>query len=115
MKNIYKLTLNVGLNDQKTHKQKHFTKWYYKQLFKAFEYLQITGATITEATGYFTHDDGTAVIEKSLIIDFYGQEVETIKMLVKLLLKKFNQESIVLTTEYEGGEKEADFIKEVNI
>ena len=111
MTNIHKLTLSVGLNDQKTHKQKHFTKWYYKKLYKNFEYLQINGATITEATGYFTHDDGTKIIEKSLIIDFYGIEKITVKMLVKLLLKQFNQESIILTTEYEGGLKEADFIE----
>ena len=111
MTNIYKITLSVGLNDKKTKKQKHFTKWYYKQLYKNFKYLQINGATITEATGYFTHEDGTTVIEKSLIIDFYGVEKVTVKMLVKLLLKQFNQESIILTTEYEGGCKEADFIE----
>jgi hypothetical protein len=111
MKNIYKLTVTVGLNDKDTKKQKHFKKWYYKELYKIFDYLQIDGATITEAKGFYRHKDGTKVIEKSLVIDFYGEDKNNIKSLVKLLLKKFNQECIILTTEYEGGEKDTEFME----
>jgi hypothetical protein len=59
-----------------------------------------SNATITEATGFYKHNDGTVIIEKSLkieILDFDNTfnllgTCETLKTL-------FNQESIAVQTE----------------
>ena len=91
-----KYIITVGLNDKDSKKQKHFTSYYYKQIYKALEYLAIDGATLTESKGYYVHDDGGRVKEKSINIEFMFIEESTVRMLAKLLLKKFNQESVVL-------------------
>lgn len=61
-----------------------------------FDFFKIEGATLTEAKGFYRHDNGEAVKEKSINIDLLFIEEVTVKMMCKYLLKKFNQESVVL-------------------
>lgn len=89
-------TLSIGLNDKDTHLQEVNTLDAYKVVCNLIN----RGCTITEGTGFYTHEDGTQVIEKSLIaqiIDFDGtlelKEVEQICDKIKLAL---NQESVVI-------------------
>ena len=91
-----KYIITVGLNDKDSKKQKHFTGWYYRNIYKMLDYLAVDGATMTESKGYYTHDDGGRVKEKSINIELMFIEESTVRMLAKLLLKKFNQESIIL-------------------
>lgn len=92
---IKKYNLFLGLNDKKTKTQLISTLEAYKILMN-----MLNGATITEATGFYKHNDGTVIIEKSLkieILDFDNkfnvvQNCETLKNL-------FNQESIAVQTE----------------
>lgn len=94
-----KFIITVGLNDKDTKKQKHFTKWYYKEIFKKLEYLAIDGATLTESLGYYRHDDGSTVKEKSINIELLFIEEVTAKNLAKLLKQSLNQESVVFRVE----------------
>lgn len=91
-----KYIITVGLNDKDTKKQKHFTRYYYKNIYKMLDYLAIEGATLTESKGYYRHEDGSTVKEKSINIELLFIEKVTVKHLAKLLLKKFNQESVVI-------------------
>jgi len=92
---IKKYNLFLGLNDKKTKTQLINTLEAYKILMN-----MLNGATITEATGFYKHNDGTVIIEKSLkieILDFDNtfnviKTCETLKSL-------FNQESIAVQTE----------------
>jgi len=92
---IKKYNLFLGLNDKKTKTQLISTLEAYKILMN-----MLSGATITEATGFYKHNDGTVIIEKSLkieILDFdntfnVNSACETLKSL-------FNQESIAVQTE----------------
>ena len=94
-----KIKITVGLNDKDTKKQKHFKKWYYKRIFKNLEYLAIDGATLTESLGYYKHENGQTVKEKSINIELLFIDEVTAKNLAKLLKREFNQESVVFAVE----------------
>lgn len=94
-----KIKITVGLNDKDTKKQKHFTKWYYKRIFKNLEYLAIDGATLTESLGYYRHENGETVKEKSINIELLFIEEVTVRNLAKLIKKEFNQESVIFAVE----------------
>lgn len=85
-----KCTIYLGLNDKITKKQEIETP-------AAIEILAryLKDATITEATGFYTHDDGTFVVEKTLKIekiDFPGEfDMERAAADLKQM---FNQESV---------------------
>ena len=100
---MQKFNIIVGLKDGKTKKQKHFTKWYYKQIFNYCRALNIDGATLSEKTGFYKHDNGDYIIEKSIKIELLFISEETVKKLAWILLKAFNQESIIV--EYENEYK----------
>lgn len=90
-----KYNLFLGLNDKKTKTQIISTLEAYKILMNL-----LNGATITEATGFYKHNDGTVIIEKSLkieILDFNNdfKLMETCDTLKSL----FNQESIAVQIE----------------
>lgn len=90
-----KYNLYVGLNDKDSKRQEISTLDAYKVMMNYFD-----GATITEATGFYKHDDGTLIIEKSLkveILDF--NDDFNLKASVADLKKLFNQESIAVQIE----------------
>lgn len=90
-----KFILYVGLNDQNTRHQEISTLDAYKMATNIF--VEITGgATITEAHGIYTHDDGTIVTETTLRCEIFGSDTATIEKVAQLLKTAFNQESIAI-------------------
>ena len=96
---INKHILYLGLNDKETKNQEISTLDAYKIAMNLIAGVGYEGATITEATGFFTHADGSFVIEKSLRIEILFSEDEKTEKLIDNLKKTFNQESIALQTE----------------
>ena len=92
-----KTTLYIGLNDKDTKKQEVNTTEAIKLLTNML--TDIGGATIYEATGIYTHDDGKIVIENTLRVELIGIEENIILNKIKVLKLLFNQESIIKQTE----------------
>jgi hypothetical protein len=87
-----KYTVYLGLNDKITKKQEIATS---AAIEKAARYLR--DCTISECTGFYTHDDGEFVVEKSLKIekiDFDGGF--GIERAADDLKRMFNQESVAV-------------------
>ena len=100
---IEKITLYMGLNDKDSKVQK-FTKIESYKLLESILKVKGIDATISEATGLYTHDDGTLVIEESLRIEilFFENKKENnerVMDLISTLKKAFNQESIAMQKE----------------
>lgn len=95
-------TLFIGLNDKNTLKQELPI-----EEVKAKINEVVGDCTIKEgATGYYTHDNGQKVIEKSLeVVKFGGSKRQVVNM-AKQLKKILNQESIILKTQV----SKSDFI-----
>ena len=93
---INKNVLYVGLNDKTTKAQEINTLDAYKITMRAVQRAGYDGATITEATGFYTHESGAVVIEKSLRIEILFCNEEKTAELVQSLKILFNQESIAI-------------------
>lgn len=90
-----KFILYVGLNDQVTKRQEITTLDAYKVATNIFvEYTG--GATISEARGIYTHDDGTIVTETTLRCEIFGANAEQIEKAASQLKIALNQESIAI-------------------
>lgn len=72
-----KYTLYIGLNDKDTKRQEVQTLEAFKVSANIFKALT-GGATISEAQGIYTHDNGDIVIEKTLRCEVYGATLEAI-------------------------------------
>ena len=91
----YKFTFYVGLNDKDTKVQEISTIEAYKMCMKTIgRYAE--GGTIFEADGFYTHEDKTVVIEKSLKIEVLFIDMETAHKIVEELKLILNQESVVV-------------------
>jgi len=102
---MVKYTFYVGLNDKKSKVQEIGTVDAFKIAGNLFAGLT-GGATIHEARGVYTHDDGSIIIENSLICDVFGDLSEEQKNDVAgMLCAAFNQESIII----EETETKSDF------
>ena len=100
-----KYIIYCGLNDQDTKTQEISTLDAYKIACNIF--VQATGgATITEAMGVYTHDDGTIVTEATLKCEVFGAELVQIRKAAEMLKVAFNQESVAM----ERVISEAEFI-----
>lgn len=95
---IKKFTLYLGLNDKDTKRQEISTLEAYKVVSNILA-KDFGGGTIFEAQGIYKHDDGQVVFEKTLRIEILFAELPQIKILVELLKKMFNQESIAIQEE----------------
>lgn len=93
---INKNVLYMGLNDKKSKAQEINTVDAYKITMRAVQRAGYEGATITEATGFYTHESGAVVIEKSLRIEILFADDKKTAALVEDLKTLFNQESIAL-------------------
>ena len=90
-----KTTICIGLLDQDTKHQEITTIDAFKIAANIF--AQTTGgATITEGTGVYTHDDGTVVIEPTLVCVIYGSDQATIEKAASMALVALNQESVAI-------------------
>lgn len=54
------------------------------------------GATITEGRGVYTHNDGTVIIEPTLVCTVYGSDIKDIKAAADALKVALNQESVAI-------------------
>lgn len=87
----------LGLNDKDTKQQEITIDQAVEVITKLLKDFKIEGATIIPATGYYTHNDGTIILEQSLIIELLFQDDETIKTIATALKLMFNQESVMTT------------------
>ena len=90
-----KFTLYLGLNDKDSKVQEINTIEAYKttqNILKSY----VDGATIFEAIGMYTHENGSMVIETTLRIELLFTDIETVKRIVATLKTVFNQESIAV-------------------
>ena len=92
---MQKFIIYVGLNDKDTKNQEITTLDAYKVATNIFvEYTG--GATISEARGIYTHDDGTIVTEITLRCEIFGANTEQIKSAVEQIKIALNQESVAV-------------------
>ena len=96
---IKKHTLYLGLNDKATKHQEIDTVTAYKLVMQSVIGCGYEGASVSECTGFYTHQDGQFTIEKSLRIEILFASDKNTLQLVEELKKLFNQESIALQTE----------------
>lgn len=96
---ITKHTLYIGLNDKDTKQQKIATVEAYKILYNMLRAAGYEGATISEATGFYTHENGAIVIEKSLRVEVLFANDKKTDDLIQQLKIVLNQESIALQVE----------------
>lgn len=92
---MIKTTLCIGLLDQNTKRQEITTLDAYKVAANVFANTT-GGATITEGMGVYTHEDGTVVIEPTLVCVIYGSTTENIMKAAEQLKVALNQESIAM-------------------
>ena len=91
-------TIYVGLNDKDSKKQETETGAAVAIVAEIL-YKYVDGATISEARGIYTHDDGIKIIEKTIraeVLDFDGSAGEAIRAAALEIKKALNQESIAL-------------------
>ena len=99
---MYEHTLFIGMNDKDTHKQELSLDEFKKRIANT-----LGDCTIKEgATGYYTHDNGVKVVEKSLEVTKFGGTKSSIVNLAKQLKQTLNQGAIILKTQV----SKSDFI-----
>lgn len=90
-----KYTLYVGLNDKDTKNQIVKTEDAFNIAVQLFvEYTG--GATIQEARGIYTHEDGAIVIENTLICTVFDCGIDKIYAVADALKAVLNQEAVII-------------------
>lgn len=90
-----KTTICVGLLDKDSKRQEINTLDAFKMTANIF--AETTGgATITEGTGVYTHENGEVVIEPTLICVVYGSNNADIEKACKMIKTALNQESVAI-------------------
>ena len=79
----------IGMNDKDTKKQEFSKKYFLENIYNT-----IGDCTISDAIGYYTHEDGTPTKEKSLKVEMLFKEDSDIPKFAEHLKKVLNQESI---------------------
>lgn len=87
--------LFVGLNDQKSKKQEISTVDA-MNIINEYIWANLGGGTVYSGFGVYKHDDGTVVKEKSIIIELFYIDDETVQKFVEHLKKVLNQESVTV-------------------
>ena len=96
---IIKYTLYIGLNDKATKLQEISTIDAYKLIVNICKSHNLDGFTISEATGFYVHENGEVVTEKSLRIEILFTSNEVIDAIIKDIKIILNQESVVKQVE----------------
>lgn len=96
---IIKYTLFVGLNDKITKLQEISTVNAYKTIVNICKNNGLDGFTIGEATGFYVHDDGEIVTEKSLRIEILFATEKQVNNIINQVKIALNQESVVKQVE----------------
>ena len=92
-----KTTICIGLLDKDTKQQEINTLDAFKVAANIF--AETTGgATITQGTGVYTHDNGEVVIEPTLVCVIYGADNANIEKACKMAKVALNQEAVTIET-----------------
>lgn len=103
MESVTKFTLYVGLNDKDSKLQEISTLDACK-IISNIATSHCGGATISETTGIYTHENGTIIIEKSLRVEILFATTDQIKMMVTDIKRALNQESVAVQKEIINSE-----------
>ena len=87
--------VTVGLFDQKSKKQEISTTDALQTITR-YVIDHCGGGTITTGNGVYTHEDGTVVVEPSIIIKIVGAKFDDIGNLVEDIKTFLNQESVLV-------------------
>ena len=90
-----KFIMCVGLLDKDSKVQEINTLDAFKVASNVFA-KTTGGATITEGRGVYTHNDGTVIIEPTLVCTVYGGDIKEIKAAADALKVALNQESVAI-------------------
>ena len=96
---MIKPTLLLGLNDKDTKTQKIGLLDAYKIAMQLIVANGYEGGTISDSTGFYTHQDGTLTIEKSLRIEILFADDRKTTALINDLKRVFNQESVAFQSD----------------
>lgn len=95
MAKTFNYRVYMGLNDKDEHvqiiPQEEAEKVFNNLVLRFFD-----GATVWNANGVYTHDDGTQVSENTLCCELVFADYVKVKKFVALLKKTFNQESVAV-------------------
>ena len=95
MAKLLRHTLIVGLNDKDTKKQICTTERAKRVI------MNIVGdCTMTDALGHYTHEDGSAVKEKSIKVEMLFKADNQVVEYAHAIKKQLNQESVALVKDY---------------
>ena len=87
--------VTVGLFDQKSKKQEIGTVDALQTITR-YVIDHCGGGTITTGNGVYTHEDGTVVVEPSIIIKIVGAKFDDVSNLVEDIKIFLNQESVLV-------------------
>ena len=90
-----KHTLYIGLYDKESKRQEITTIDAFKVVANIFKNTT-GGATISEAMGVYTYNDGTIAIEPSLRCEIFGADLEPVYAAISQIKTALNQEKIAL-------------------
>ena len=96
---IQKRVLFVGLFDKDTKTQKIDTVAACNLIQNIILSNGLDGATISNATGIYKHDDGQIIIEPSVRIELLFATEKQIKNICEAIKTALNQESVVLESQ----------------
>ena len=96
---MLKHTLYIGLNDKESKIQVINTLEAYKILMNLVRAAGYDGATISEATGFYTHESGEITIEKTLRIEILFADENKTRTFAEAAKRALNQESIAIQRE----------------
>lgn len=94
MELLKKHTLYIGLLDKDTKTQLVSTP-----NAKTLINKTLGDCTISDATGYYTHEDGTQVVEPSLRVELLFKQDKEVFDACSTIKKELNQESIAISVE----------------
>ena len=93
---MIKYTLYIGYNDKITKTQLLSDDVIDTIITGACVDAGLDGFTLSHGRGYYKHDDGGLVFEKTCILDVLFVDDKTIRGLAQVLKQKLNQESIAI-------------------
>ena len=92
---MIKTVLSIGLNDKDSKVQEIETNDA-KNIIIGLVSRMTDGATVYDAQGIYTHENGALVHEHTIRIEMYGTKKKTCKAICAELCKLLNQESIAM-------------------
>lgn len=94
-----KHTLFIGLNDKDTKQQEIDTITAYKTLIRLMTKNGYTGGTISQAEGFYTHQDGSFTTEKMIRVEIIDADTIKTTNLINDIKIALNQECVGLQEE----------------